>query len=228
MMTFPIITIDGPSGSGKGTLASRIAAKYGFHLLDSGALYRAVGFHAQALNINFDDHAAMADVALNLPISFEQSEQGIEVLLNDKPVGSQLRTEETGKLASSVAVIPEVREALVQLQKGFVKAPGLVADGRDMGTVIFPDAPAKFFLDASVEERAKRRYKQLKEKGFDVNLAALENELQIRDDRDRSRTVSPLVPADDALVIDSTALSAEAVFDLVVKTIESKVTIKTA
>lgn len=219
-MSIPIITIDGPSGSGKGTLAIQLAEKYQFHLLDSGALYRAVGLFAQQQGVDFTDAAALGELTRQLPIEFIRGDGEILVQLDGQTVTKALRTEETGKLASQVAVVPEVREALVGLQQSFVRAPGLVADGRDMGTVIFPKATVKFFLDASVKERAQRRYKQLKSKGFDVNLAALENELQMRDDRDRNRAISPLLPAEDAYVIDSTAMSIEEVVDFVGEKVE--------
>ena len=203
----PVITIDGPSGSGKGTLARRLAEQLGFHLLDSGALYRLTALAAQKRNIDLED-PEVAAVAQTLNVRFDPDGAAY---LDDECVDSVLRTEQTGAMASKIAARPDVRAALLERQRAFAEAPGLVADGRDMGTVVFPDAPAKLFLDASAEIRAERRYKQLIGNGLSANLAALVEEIQARDDRDRNRAVAPLVPADDALVVDSTNLSIEAV-----------------
>ncbi len=203
----PVITIDGPSGSGKGTLARRLAEQLGFHLLDSGALYRLTALAAQKRNIDLED-PAVAAVAQSLNVRFDPDGAAY---LDDACVDSVLRTEQTGAMASKIAARPDVRAALLERQRAFAAAPGLVADGRDMGTVVFPEAPAKLFLDASAQIRAERRYKQLIENGLSANLAALVEEIQARDDRDRNRAVAPLVPAEDALVVDSTHLSIEAV-----------------
>ncbi len=203
----PVITIDGPSGSGKGTLARRLAEQLGFHLLDSGALYRLTALAAQKRDIDLED-PEVAAVAQTLNVRFDPDGAAY---LDDECVDAVLRTEQTGAMASKIAARPDVRAALLERQRAFAQAPGLVADGRDMGTVVFPDAPAKLFLDASAEIRAERRYKQLIGNGLSANLAALVEEIQARDDRDRNRAVAPLVPADDALVVDSTNLSIEAV-----------------
>jgi cytidylate kinase len=203
----PVITIDGPSGSGKGTLARRLAEQLGYHLLDSGALYRLTALAAQKRNIALED-PEVAAVAQTLNVRFDPDGAAY---LDDECVDSVLRTEQTGAMASKIAARPDVRAALLERQRAFAESPGLVADGRDMGTVVFPDAPAKLFLDASAEIRAERRYKQLIGNGLSANLAALVEEIRARDDRDRNRAVAPLVPAEDALVVDSTHLSIEAV-----------------
>ncbi|MEM9404048.1 MAG: (d)CMP kinase [Pseudomonadota bacterium] len=208
----PVLTLDGPSGSGKGTIARRVAAALGWHLLDSGALYRLVGLAANLQAVELDDEFAVAEIARNLAVSFGADEAGNELIrLGSEDVTAAVRTEETGRLASEVAALPAVRTALLDLQKSFRKAPGLVADGRDMGTQVFPDAPVKVFLTASPEERARRRYKQLKDKGIGVSLSALSRDIAARDRRDSERTVAPLRPADDAYVLDSSSKSIEAV-----------------
>jgi cytidylate kinase len=205
MSPVPVLCIDGPSGSGKGTVARRVAEALGWGYLDSGALYRLVALAAEAAGISLDDEAGLARLAAGLPVRFESG--GERVWLGEREVLDELRTERCGDRASRVAALPAVREALKDLQRGFARAPGLVADGRDMGTVIFPEAPFKVFLTASAEERARRRYKQLKDKGFDVNLAALFEEVTARDRRDAERAVAPLRPAGDARVIDSTSMA---------------------
>ncbi|RDE23003.1 (d)CMP kinase [Motiliproteus coralliicola] len=215
----PVITIDGPSGSGKGTLAKLIATELGFALLDSGALYRVLGQAALKHSVALDDEAALAAAAESLDLRFEVSdaEEGVKVILEGDDVSRQIRTEQAGATASVVAAIPAVRTALLQRQRDFASLPGLVADGRDMGTVVFPRAAAKFFLTASAEERAQRRYKQLIEKGFDASLPVILEEVKARDARDMGRAVAPLKPAEDALVLDSTQLSIEQVREQVVE-----------
>jgi len=204
----PVLAIDGPSGSGKGTIARRAAQELGWHLLDSGALYRLVGLAAARRGVDLADERAVAALAGRLDIDFGVDPDGAErILLEGDDVSQELRTEESGRLASAVAALPAVREALLGLQRGFRRVPGLVADGRDMGTHVFPDATVKVFLTASVEERANRRYKQLKDKGIDVSLAALSRDIAARDKRDTERSVAPLRPADDARVLDSSHLT---------------------
>jgi len=199
----PVVTIDGPGGSGKGTLSSLVAAKLGWHLLDSGALYRIVAVSAQSQAIDLADENTLVAMVADLQIAFI----GDKVDVNGSDLSDIIRTEETGVAASQVAALPGVRDAILALQKSFQRAPGLVADGRDMGTVVFPHSKAKIFLDASAEARADRRYKQLKNKGLSVNLRDLLEQIQERDARDRGRAVAPLKPAADALIIDSTQMS---------------------
>src|SRR5450432_4878671 len=209
----PVLTIDGPSGSGKGTISRKVADALGWHLLDSGALYRAVGFAAGMEGLDLSDADALTRAAQTTKIVFRDPKNGGEthVIVNGLDATDDIRTETCGAAASAIAAIPSVRAALFEKQRSFRKAPGLVADGRDMGTVIFPDAAHKIFLTASAEERARRRYKQLKEKGLGVTLAALLREIQARDVRDAERTVAPLKPATDAVLIDSTGMPIEAV-----------------
>ena len=226
-MNAPVITIDGPSGSGKGTLCQLLAVKLGWHLLDSGALYRIVGLAAERQGIDFDNAPALAELAANLPVEFKASEAGepAEVILDGEDISVQVRAETTGALASKVAVHQPVRDALTSLQRSFAKAPGLVADGRDMGTVIFTDAPVKIYLTASAEARANRRYKQLLGKGESVNLAALLEDIQLRDERDMNRAVAPLKPAGDAVVVDSTEMAIEDVLKQVLTMMREKLSI---
>ena len=200
----PVITIDGPSGSGKGTIARRVADRLGWHLLDSGALYRLVAVDAQKRGVAFTDVAALAQLAAELDVQFLATEDGDElIMLAGEDVTAEIRSEDAGIGASSVAIVPEVREALLARQRAFRQPPGLVADGRDMGTQVFADAGLKIFLTASADERAKRRHKQLKDKGIDVSLAALSRDIEDRDRRDSERSVAPLRPAEDARVLDS-------------------------
>ncbi|TAM59373.1 MAG: (d)CMP kinase [Rhodanobacter sp.] len=204
----PVLTIDGPSGSGKGTISALVAEHLGWHLLDSGALYRAVGYAAGMAGLDLSDVEAVTRCARGISIKFRAAgkDGGVRVIVNGHDATDELRTETAGAAASAIAAMPPVREALVALQLGFRKPPGLVADGRDMGTVIFPDAAFKVFLTASAAERAKRRYKQLKEKGLSVTLAGLQREIEARDNRDASRAVAPLKPAEDALLVDTTGV----------------------
>jgi cytidylate kinase len=203
-----VLAIDGPSGSGKGTIGQLVAQNVGWHFLDSGAVYRAVGYLAVKTGTPVDDVPKLARLAHDMGIRFEVVPGGTARVWSDGvEIGDALRTEEAGKLASQVAAIPEVRQALLDKQRAFRQAPGLVADGRDMGTTVFPDAILKVFLTASAEVRAERRYKQLKEKGFDANLSRLLGEIRARDERDAARAVSPLKPAADASILDTSALS---------------------
>jgi cytidylate kinase len=210
-MPVPVVTVDGPSGTGKGTIAGRVAALLGWHLLDSGALYRAVALTALARNIPLHDSARLADLARTLDLQFRPANGDTEAVLDGRNVTDFLRSEDCGAAASVVAALPAVRAGLLDRQRGFRQEPGLVADGRDMGTVVFPDARLKIFLTASAEERVRRRHNQLKEKGLNVNLARLSDEIAERDRRDRERPVSPLIPAHDAIVIDTTQVSIDAV-----------------
>lgn len=208
--TVPVLTIDGPSGSGKGTVSRAVAERLGWHFLDSGALYRAAGHAARSRGIALSDVAGLAELARLLDIAFiERPGDDPEVRVDGVNVGQELRTEEVGALASAIAAIPAVRAALVDRQRAFRRAPGLVADGRDMGTVIFPDATAKVFLTATAAARADRRHKQLKQKGLEVRLSDLLQEIETRDARDAARVVAPLRPAADAVVVDSTGLSVD-------------------
>ena len=202
-MKVPVITIDGPSGAGKGTVARLIALELGFNLLDSGAIYRVLGLAATDAGIELDDIDALVALSNSLHLRFPCNAQATEIVLNGISVGDQLRTQAVADAASQVAIHPPVRDALMGLQRRQARGPGLVGDGRDLGTIVFPDANLKIFLDASVEVRAERRYLELIQSGQTVERSAILRDLEIRDVRDRTRKVAPLVPADDAYVIDS-------------------------
>jgi len=212
----PVLTIDGPSGSGKGTISRHVAQRLGWHYLDSGALYRGVGLAASWADIDLSDASALVRCAFDTEIGFREIEAAEpRVIVNGLDATDELRTETAGAAASAIAAIPEVRAALKERQRAFRRPPGLVADGRDMGTVIFPDAAYKVFLTASAEERAERRYKQLKEKGVSVTLDGLLREILARDARDASRAVAPLRPAEDAVRIDTTGQGIDQVVERV-------------
>ncbi|MEE4191826.1 MAG: (d)CMP kinase [Halieaceae bacterium] len=223
MTEVPVITIDGPSGAGKGTVAHMLAEKLGWHLLDSGSLYRVTAFACLHDGVGLEDEHKVAEVARHLDVRFEQAASGeVLVFYRDVDASRAIRTEEGGRGASTVGAMALVREALLQRQRDFAQPPGLVADGRDMGTVVFPEAPLKFFLTASAEERARRRYKQLIDKGESVSLPRLLRDIEERDERDRSRSVSPLLPADDAILIDSSATPIDAVFEKVMADVNAR------
>ncbi|RCU52815.1 (d)CMP kinase [Corallincola holothuriorum] len=209
----PVITIDGPSGSGKGTLAQRLAQQLGWHLLDSGAIYRVLALASLHHGVDIENEDALVPLAAHLDVQFvsDENTKKIQVILEGEEVSKSIRTEECGAVASKIAAFPRVREALLRRQRGFKALPGLVADGRDMGTVVFQDAPVKLFLTASAEDRANRRYLQLQSAGHDANLAQILADVQARDERDTNRSVAPLVPAEDALVIDSSKMSIDEV-----------------
>ena len=210
----PVICVDGPSGAGKGTLSQHLANAFSWHLLDSGALYRVVGYACRQANVSLDDETAVAQMARALNVDFQPGEKGVTVWLSDQDVTAGIRSEQGGLDASRVAALPRVRAALLLRQQELARTPGLIADGRDMGTVVFPDAPLKIFLTASAQARAERRLHQLQGMGESVSLARLLTDIQQRDARDQSRTVSPLVPAEDAIIIDSTVLSADEVLQV--------------
>ncbi len=210
-----VITIDGPSGVGKGTLAKKLAEKLGWELLDSGAIYRALALFAEENGLDLNDEEKVAALALTLPLEFKPGEKGVLIYLDGEDRTDAIRLETTGNKASIVAKLPKVRENLLQRQRDFSTAKGLIADGRDMGTVVFPRAPLKIFLTASAEERAKRRYKQLLENGICAKIEQILSEVKARDERDRSRKSSPLIPAEDAVIVDTSEFSADEVFEKV-------------
>lgn len=215
MNNSPVLTIDGPSGSGKGTIAQMLAREFGWHYLDSGAIYRVLAYATLKHNIDLSEEANIVKMAEQLELRFQLEDTGLKVLLEGEEVSEHIRSEKAGNAASKVAVIPAVRTALLQRQRDFCQPPGLVTDGRDMGTVVFPDAQFKVFLTASAEERALRRHKQLKEKGIESNLSGLIKEISERDKRDSEREVAPLKAAKGALILDSTQLGISTVYEKV-------------
>ncbi|HEY3659088.1 MAG TPA: (d)CMP kinase [Steroidobacteraceae bacterium] len=223
MKEVPVMTIDGPSGSGKGTVSRAAAKRLDWALLDSGALYRLVALGGRRAGIDLNDEMALGRLARQLDIRFDSTPAGEEIVwLGGQEVTRDIRTESAGSDASRVAALPTVRDALLERQRRFAVPPGLVADGRDMGTVVFPDAPVKIFLTASADERAARRYKQLKEKGVAANLAALSKEIADRDQRDITRTASPLVASEDAVLLDTTGMSVDAVVERVLNVVRER------
>ena len=223
----PVICLDGPSGVGKGTICLAIAANLGWHILDSGSLYRITALQVSRdfpqQSIDSLDESRIADIAKNLSVSYVEENNDLVIFLDGENITQLIRNEEIGAKASQIAAIPVVREALLARQRAFLAKPGLIADGRDMGTVVFPQAVVKIYLTASAQERAQRRYKQLKDKGIDVNLSALVEELRLRDDRDMNRQAAPLKPASDAIVIDTTMLNIEQVTDEVMNWVRQRV-----
>ena len=218
----PVLCIDGPSGSGKGTLAQRLSEILGFHLLDSGALYRVVGYAALDSGIDWQNSVAVTQIARSLDVEFMPSQQGVRVIYRDVDVTDRVRSVLGGEGASAVAAIPSVREALLDRQRELARSPGLVADGRDMGTVVFPQAPLKVFLEASALARAQRRQSQLQQQGEDVSMPRLLGAIEARDNRDRTRSVSPLVPAEDAVIVDSTDMAVDAVLERVMSLVTAR------
>ncbi|WP_088329220.1 (d)CMP kinase [Lacimicrobium sp. SS2-24] len=223
MQSAAVITIDGPSGAGKGTVSALLAARLGWHFLDSGAIYRVLAVASVHHQIDTQDELGLVPLASGLDVNFDIQDGHTRIILEGEDVSDSIRSEEVGALASQVASLPRVREALLRRQRAFKESPGLVADGRDMGTVVFPNAEAKVFLTASAEERAKRRYKQLKDKGRDVSIDRLLTDIKARDERDMNRSVAPLKAAEDALVVDSTQMTVEQVLDTVMDFVESKI-----
>lgn len=218
----PVITIDGPSGAGKGTVCRLLAQKLGWEILDSGAIYRVLALASIHHHIEPSDEESLIPLAAHLDVQFIAQDNGSKIVLEGEEVTRSIRTEEVGGVASQIAALPRVREALLRRQRAFRQQPGLIADGRDMGTIVFPDAFVKVFLTASAEERANRRYLELKGRGHDVRIGDLLTEIQARDDRDMNRSVAPMVPAEDAISIDSTEISAQQVFEQLIEIVEQK------
>ncbi|CAH9058255.1 Cytidylate kinase [Pseudoalteromonas holothuriae] len=223
--SMPVITVDGPSGSGKGTVCRLLAEKLNWDVLDSGAIYRVLSLAALHHQIALDNEDALVPLAANLDVQFliDPSSKKSKVILEGEDVSNTIRDEKVGAAASKVAALPRVREALLRRQRAFRSEQGLIADGRDMGTVIFPEAEIKLYLTASAQERANRRYLELNAKGLDVTLSGLLEDIKARDDRDMNREVAPLVPADDAIVIDTTELDAQQVFSKIVSILDDAV-----
>jgi cytidylate kinase len=224
-LLMPVITVDGPSGSGKGTVCRLLAEKLGWDVLDSGAIYRVLSLAALHHQIALDNEEALVPLAANLDVQFliDSDTNAGKIILEGEDVSTTIRNEEVGAAASKVAALPRVREALLRRQRAFRTENGLIADGRDMGTVVFPDAPLKIFLTASAEERARRRFVELNERGLDVTLSGLLHDIQARDDRDMNRAVAPLVPAEDAIELDTSELNAQQVFDKVITLLDSSI-----
>ena len=224
-LLMPVITVDGPSGSGKGTVCRLLAEKLGWDVLDSGAIYRVLSLAALHHQIALDNEEALVPLAANLDVQFliDSDTNAGKIILEGEDVTTTIRNEEVGAAASKVAALPRVREALLRRQRAFRTENGLIADGRDMGTVVFPDAPLKIFLTASAEERARRRFVELNERGLDVTLSGLLQDIQARDERDMNRAVAPLVPAEDAIELDTSELNAQQVFDKVITLLDSSI-----
>lgn len=222
MNSAPVITIDGPSGTGKGTIGQRLSQELGWPMLDSGIIYRAIGWAVIQQQISLEDTQALSRLLKEMTLEIEQHPQGSCVRCNGQDVTEVIRDEQVGMVASEASALPLVRQAALPWQRAFRKSPGLIADGRDMGTVVFPDAFLKVYLDADLEERAIRRYQQLQQKGISVSLRQIRDHLALRDRQDQERTISPTRPADDALVIDTTGLSVEAVLAKVLQEVRSR------
>jgi len=218
--SIPVITIDGPSGAGKGTVCRLLAQRLGWEILDSGAIYRVLALASIHHQVDPTDEESLIPLAAHLDVQFQSTDNSSQIILEGEEVTLSIRNEEVGGVASKIASLPRVREALLRRQRAFKQLPGLIADGRDMGTVVFPDAEVKVFLTASAEERADRRFKELKEKGHDVKIGDLLNDIKARDERDTNRSVAPMVAAEGAICIDSTTVSAQEVYEQLIQVIE--------